>query len=88
MPINKSIQPMLDLAMWSFLQPHHQEANIGQLKEAVNELLKMTMQKTSGQRPGSKDLSFDNLERVQFTIICEAVALVLSGKLDSLEENK
>lgn len=84
-PINKKIQPMLDLAIWSFLQPHHQEVDIEGLKEAVNELIQMTTQKTAGQRTGSKDLSFDNLERVQFTIICEAVLLVLSGKLDNIE---
>lgn len=83
--INKKLQPMLDLAIWSFLQPHHQEANIKLLKESVNELIQMTTQKTAGQRTGSKDLSFDNLDRVQFTIICEAVALVLSGKLDAIE---
>lgn len=83
--INKKLQPMLDLMIWSFLQPHHQEANINLLKEAVNDLIQMTTQKTAGQRTGSKDLSFDNLDRVQFTIICEAVALVLSGKLDNIK---
>ena len=63
------------------------------MKEAVHELCQMTMQKTAGQnRPSGKgkykekDISWDNLERVKFTIICEAVLLVLSGKLDKLED--
>ena len=83
-----------ELAIMSFLQPGHgQKADILLLKEAVHDLCQMTMQKTAGQkRPNGKgkynekDLSWDNLERVKFTIICEAVLLVLSGKLDVLED--
>ena len=41
------------------------------------------------QRKDKKgDLSWDNLERVKMGILCEAVALVLSGKLDELEESE
>lgn len=41
----------------------------------------------SGAEKGQKgDLSWDNLERVKMGILCEAVALVLSGRLDELEE--
>lgn len=32
----------------------------------------------------SKDLSWDNLERVKVTIICEAMALVLSGEYEEV----
>ena len=84
---NHKIQPLIDFAMWSFLQSGHQEANIPALKEAVNELVSITKQKTAGQRENSKDISFDNIDRIQFTILCEAVALVLSGRLDELENN-
>ena len=31
-------------------------------------------------------MPWDNLERIKMGILCEAVALVLSGKLDELEE--
>lgn len=31
-------------------------------------------------------MSWDNPERIKMGILCEAVALVLSGKLDELEE--
>lgn len=47
------------------------------------ELRKMMTQKTAGQRKDKpKDLSWDNLERVKVTIICEAMALVLSGEYE------
>lgn len=84
----KGMAALTEMAMWSFLQPgSHQQPNIEALKEAVNDLCHMTMQKTAGQgRYGHRsDISWDNLERLKFTIICEAVLLVLSGKLDELE---
>ena len=83
----KGMAGLTEMALWSFLQPgSHQHPNISVLKEAVNDLCHMTMQKTAGQRKGKKgDISWDNLELVKFTIICEAVLLVLSGKLDELE---
>lgn len=67
------------------------EPNIDILKDAVRDLCQMVTQKTAGQtskaggKYSKKDLSWDNLERVEFTIVCEAVILVLSGKLDKLE---
>ncbi len=90
----EAMKGFTELAMWSFLQPGNgQKADIGLLKEAVHELCQMTMQKTAGQsRPSGKgkykekDISWDNLERVKFTIICEAALLVLSGELDKLED--
>lgn len=77
---------MLD-AMWSFLQMGELKANYPVLKEACMELRQMMMQKTAGQRKDKpKDLSFDNLERVKATIICEAMALVLSGEYEPKEK--
>ncbi len=83
----KGMAGLTEMMLWSFLQPGaHHEPNIPALKEAVDDLCHMTMQKTAGQRKGKKgDVSWDNLERVKFTIICEATLLVLSGKLDGLE---
>lgn len=84
----KGMAALTEMTLWSFLQPGaHQHPNIGALKEAVSDLCRMTTQKTAGQgRYGHRsDISWDNLERVKFTIICEAVLLVLSGKLDELE---
>ena len=79
-----------ELTTWAFLQPGSAaKPNITALKLAVADLCRMTTQKTAGQRKNKKsDLSWDNLERVKFTIIAEATLLVLSGKLDGLEENE
>ena len=79
-----------ELMTWAFLQPGSAaKPNITALKLAVADLCRMTTQKTAGQRKNKKsDLSWDNLERVKFTIIAEATLLVLSGKLDGLEENE
>lgn len=55
----------------------------GIIVSKIMELRKMMTQKTAGQRKDKpKDLSWDNLERVKVTIICEAMALVLSGEYE------
>ena len=77
--------PMLD-TMWSFMQMGGLKANYPALKEACMELRQMLMQKTAGQRRDRpKDLPWENLERVKVTIICEAMALVLSGDYEKME---
>lgn len=77
--------PMLD-TMWSFMQMGGLKANYPALKEACMELRQMLMQKTAGQRKDRpKDLSWENLERVKVTIICESMALVLSGDYEKME---
>lgn len=73
-----------DFSMWVALQAGGQTVDIQNLKDLVNQWIQMATQKTAGQRSG-KDLSWDNLERVKMGILCEAVALVLSGKLDELK---
>ena len=61
--------------------------NYPALKEACMELRQMLMQKTAGQRKDRlKDLSWENLERVKVTIICEAMALVLSGEYEGCKQ--
>lgn len=79
-------KPLEDFSMWAALQAGGQTANIPLLKELVGDWIQMTTQKTAGQRKDNpKDLSWDNLERVKMGILCEAVALVLSGKLDEID---
>ena len=77
-------RPLEDFSMWAMLQRGGQKSNIPLLRELVGQWVQMTTQKTAGQR-GGKDLSWDNLDRVKMGILCEAVALVLSGDLDRLE---
>lgn len=73
-------------AMWSmfWLTKDKQKADLQQLKEDIETLIQMTTQKTSGQRK-NKDISWDNLERVQMNIICGAATLYLTGWLDEQE---
>ena len=71
------------------LQPGaHHKPNVKALKQAVNDLCHLTMQKTAGQKKYAKavDLSFDDLDGIKWTILIEAVILVLSGKLDGMED--
>lgn len=71
--------------MWSFLMDKGQKANIPALKEYVYDLIQLTTQKDAGQRGKSKNISFDDVDMIMFSIVCEATALVLSGELEKLE---
>lgn len=84
------INPANGKTGWEFLQDRKQKANSEALKSAVYTLIGMTTQKTGGEQTGSKrkDLPFATLDMVKMTIICEATALVLSGKLDEITENE
>lgn len=72
--------------MWDFLKDKAQEADVEALTNAVYSLIQMTTQKDGGQRgEHPKNIPFELLELVKWEIICESVALVLSGKLDELK---
>ncbi len=74
-------------SMWDFLKDGKQRANVKALKNAVYTLIGMSTQKTAGQRTNKpKHMTFEVLEILKWQIICEAVALVLSGELDVLED--
>lgn len=72
-------------SMWDFLKDGHHEANIPALKDAVYTLIGMATQKDAGQR--GKGIPFEILDLVKWQIICEATALVLSGKLEDDHEH-
>lgn len=75
--------------MWTFLMSKGQKSNIPALKEYVYDLIGMTTQKTAGQRKEvKKDISWAELEMTLMSVVIEATALVLSGDLDKLEEEK
>lgn len=72
--------------MWKFLMDKGQKENIPALKEYVFDLIEMTTQKTAGQRKETNnDISWDELDMMLMSIVIEATALVLSGRLDELE---
>lgn len=80
--------PLEELGMWAMLQPGaHHKPDIPLLKEAVHDLCHMAMQKTAGQRKDRpKDISWDCLSGIKWTILMEACVLVLSGELDKLDD--
>ena len=72
--------------MWQMYQTFGQKANVSALKEYVYTLIKMSTQKTAGQRSDKKnDVPFEDLNMVLWGIVIEACALVQSGILDGLE---
>lgn len=80
-------RPLEDFTMWAMLQDMGQCFEPDVLEDLVRQWIQMATQKTAGQRKDkARDLSWENLERVKMGILGEAVALVLSGKLDKLKE--
>ena len=72
--------------MWQMYQTFGQKANVSALKEYVYTLIKMSTQKTAGQRSDKKnDVPFEDLNMVLWGIVIEACALVQSGILDGLK---
>lgn len=71
--------------MWTFLMDGGQKENIPALKEYVYDLIKLTTQKDGGQRGKKGNIPIEETDMLMFSIVCEAVALVLSGRLDELE---
>ena len=79
-------KPLEDFTMWAMLQDGGQSFEPNVLERLVRDWIQMTTQKTAGQRRDRpKDISWENLERVKMGILGEAVALVLSGKLEIIK---
>ncbi len=77
--------------MWGFLMDRGQEANIPALKEYVYDLIQATTQKSAGQNKklqAKENINWKKLDMIFMSIAIEATALVLSGKLDELEEQE
>ena len=77
----------LDL-MWSFLQMGNGKPNIAALKENLDELRQMMIQKTGGQEKyiKSHEVTWDDLGTIINCIVIETMQLYLSGGLDKLEQ--
>ena len=74
--------------MWSMLSIGGPKANYPALKNACMQLRQMMMQKTAGQRKDrKKDLRFEDTETLCKIIVCEAMALVLSGEYEEVTNN-
>lgn len=71
--------------MFAFLQLEHQKANIPVLKKAIQDLIKMMKQESSGTV--KRNISWEeNFDMTIITIVCESIALYLSGKLERIGE--
>ena len=70
--------------MFAFLQMGKQQANIPTLKKAIQDLITMMKQKSGGR--SKEDISIEeNFDMTIITIVCESIALYLSGSLNKLE---
>ena len=77
---DKNPADVLQDPMWQMFMTFGQEANYPALKKAVYDLIRMSTQKTAGQRGKANDIAWDeNLHMTLWTIIIEACALVLSN---------
>lgn len=74
--------------MWNFLRMGHQKPNIPALKENLDAIRQMMIQKTAGQDGYSTNeaMSFDDLQTHINCVVIESMCLYLSGMLDKLEE--
>lgn len=79
----------LKTLMWGFLMDKGQKENIPALKEYVYDLIQMTTQKSAGQNEklqAKGHIDWKELDMILMSIVIEATCLVLSGRLDDLEE--
>lgn len=73
---------------WDMFEKGQRSANPVGLEEHVNELIQMTTQGTAGQnRIGNrKDIPFELLDLIKWSIICEACYLVLDERWDKVKK--
>ena len=75
--------------MWGFLMDKGQKEDIPALKEYVYDLIQMTTQKSAGQNKqlqAKGHINWKELDMTLMSIVIETTALVLSGRLDELEQ--
>ena len=83
--MNKSV---IEDTMWTFLSMGAQKGSPARLNEYVQKLLHMVKQKNAGQKEYAKkdDISFDLIDPIKWSIICEAVALCLDERFEKVIE--
>ena len=76
----------LDL-MWNFLKMGNGKPNIAALKENLDALRQLMIQKTAGQETYRKshEIQYEDLGTIINCIVIETMQLYLSGGLDKLE---
>lgn len=83
--MNKAV---VEDTMWTFLSMGGQKGNPELMNEYVQKLLRMVKQKNAGQKGYAKknDISFDLIDPIKWSIICEAVALCLDERFEKVIE--
>ena len=77
-------------AMWGMFMLKVMHGNVGtendkeSLKEAVARLIRMTTQKTAGQRGQSGHVDWNALEHTIMTIVCAATSMALAGEFGEM----
>ena len=76
--------------MWNFLRIGHQKPNIPALKESLDAIRQMMIQKSAGQVGYSTEeaISFDDLQTHINCVVIESMCLYLSGALDKVEDRE
>lgn len=89
MKIEELDKGQLDL-MWNFLKMGNGTPNIKALKEHLDMLRQMMIQKTAGQTAYKKsyEISLEDFGTIVNCIVIETMQLYLSGSLDKLEDLK
>jgi hypothetical protein len=72
--------------MWAMFRKGNQKANLMELEELCQRLIRMASQKTTGQRNKPGDLDWGNLGMLYNMIAIEATCLVLDPRFDKLKE--
>ncbi len=75
--------------MWNFLKMGSSKPNIPALKEHLDALRQLMIQKTAGQEPYSKshEIPIEDLGTIINCIVIETMQIYLSGGLDKLENS-
>ena len=72
--------------MFKFLEMGSQKPNIPTYKKAIQDLIRMMTQKTSGGKNFKKDINWEeNFDMIIITIVCESIALYLNVDLKKIE---
>lgn len=83
--MNKAV---IEDTMWTFLSMGAQKGSPARLNAYVQDLIHMAKQKNAGQAKYKHkgDISFDYVDPIKWSIICEAVALCLDERFEKVIE--
>lgn len=74
--------------MWKMFEKGSRHGDPAVLEKYVDQLVHMSKQKSAGQlrNDNKKDLPFDTLDLLKWSIICEACYLVMDERFEKVKE--